>query len=121
MAFAEVGARVTTVPGASTSPSSSGVLRGVVVTTIRGRVPSRSANCSWSQASSPFVHLPSSSHQAASNCGPRSASGSRAEKICAVAPFGQTSRLRVACHSGRRSGGEQARMPLEPKTITSRA
>ena len=33
---------------------------------------------------------------------------------------GQTSRLRVASHFGRRSGGEQARMPLSPNTITSR-
>ncbi len=46
--------------------------------------------------------------------------GSCAENTCATAPLGQTSRLRVACHSGRRSGGEQARMPLSPITITSR-
>ena len=74
-----------------------------------------------SQAASPFFHLASSSHQAQSNCGPRSDSGSLAEKSCATAPFGQTSRLRLACHSGRRSGGVEGMMPDVPNTMTSRA
>ena len=74
-----------------------------------------------SQAASSLRHLPSSSHQAQSNCGPRKLSGSLAEKVCASAPFGHTSRRRLACHSGRRSGGEQARIPDGPNTITSRA
>ena len=73
-----------------------------------------------SQVSRPFFHLASSSTQAASNCGPRRLSGSCAENTCATAPFSQTSRLRVASHFGTRSGGEQARMPLSPKIITSR-
>ena len=35
--------------------------------------------------------------------------------------FGQTNLRRVACHSGRLSGGQHATTPLSPKTITSRA
>ena len=100
---------------------STGAALGVVVTQARGRSPSRSANCSMSQGSRPLRHFASSSHQAASNCGPRIASGSEAENARASAPFGQR-RLRVcAIQSGRRSGGEQARIPDSPNTITSRA
>ena len=91
---------VITVPGASSTVLSSGVHCGVVVTTARGMSPRRSANCSMSQAST-FGHFASSSHQAASNCGPRRLSGLLAEKVCATAPFGQTSRL-------------PARLPLRP-------
>jgi hypothetical protein len=65
-------------------------------------------------------HFANSSTHAASNCGPRKASGLWAENTCAVAPFGQISIFRPACHSGRRSGGEQAKIPLSPKIITSR-
>jgi len=61
------------------------------------------------------------STQAASNCGPLNASGSKAENICAKAPFGQISRRRVEIQTGRRSGGLAARIPDGPKTITSRA
>ena len=93
---------------------------GVVVTTACGLSPSRRQNCSMSQASSAFFHFASSSTQAASNCGPRSASKSCAEKACASAPLGQTSLRCPAFHCGRRSGGEQARMPLSPSIITSR-
>ena len=44
----------------------------------------------------------------------------RIHAVGAVAPFAQTSLRFVASHSGRRSGGEQARIPLSPKIITSR-
>ena len=64
--------------------------------------------------------LRSSSTHAPSNWGPRKASGSCAEKTCATAPFGHRSRPRLACHSGLRSGGEDAKIPLSPKIITSR-
>ena len=64
--------------------------RGVVVTTHCGSGPSRSANCSVSQARSGRRHLHSSSHQAASNWGPRRLSGSSAANICAIVPLGQT-------------------------------
>jgi hypothetical protein len=74
-----------------------------------------------SQAASPFVHFASSSDHAQSNCGPRRLSGSLAENTCATAPFGHTSRLRPACHSGLRSGGEEAMIPDSPNTMTSRA
>lgn len=99
---------------------STGTFRGVVVTQTCGLSPSRNANCNWSQVSCAFFHLASSSTQAASNWGPRKPSGSCAVCTVATAPFGQTSRLRPASHSGRRSSGEQARMPLSPKIITSR-
>jgi len=116
-----VGALVTTVLSRASKSFSAFTPRGVVVTQTCGLSPRRSANCSMSHASYAFFHLAISSAQAQSNWGPRRLSGSCAENICAVAPLGQTRRRRVACHSGRRSGGEQARMPLSPKTITSRA
>ena len=72
---------------------------------LRVPLPAAARTAAWSQASSAFFHLASSSTQAASNCGPRRLSGSCAENTCAIAPFGQTSRRRVASHSGRRSGG----------------
>ena len=62
---------------------------------------------------------PISSHQAASNCGPRRLSGSSEENICATAPF---------AHNSRRRAGLEAR-PLaardrqdagRPSIITSR-
>ena len=49
-----------------------------------GRSPNRRPNCSIAQVSSGRGHLQSSSHQAAENCGPRSA-GSSAEKSWARA------------------------------------
>ena len=115
------GRRVRTVEGLANSAFKTPTLRGVVVTTCLGFSPILSANCNMSQASSARFHLANSSTQAASNCGPRRLSGSCAEKTCATAPLGQTNRLRPASHSGRRSGGEQAKIPLSPNTITSRA
>jgi hypothetical protein len=93
--------RVTRVPASFTSASIKGVARGVVVISWRGLVPSLSANCSMSQVSLACRHLPSSSHQARSNCGPRRLSGSSDENICATAPEGQTSLRRVASNAGR--------------------
>ena len=77
--------------------------RGVVVMTHCGSEPSRRANCSVSQAMSGTRHLQSSSHQAASNCGPRRLSGSSAANIWAIEPLGQTSRFLDASSLGRSS------------------
>ena len=79
----------------------SGIGRGVVVTTWRGRGPSRRPNCSMSQVSCAWRHLPSSSAQAASNCGPRSESGSSAEKAWATAPDGHSRRRSDGCRAWR--------------------
>ena len=49
---------------------------GVVVTTHLGLGPSRSPNARLSQVSWGYCHEASSSHHAASNCGPLSWSGS---------------------------------------------
>ena len=56
-----------------------GLKRGVVVTTWRGRAPSRSASWRLLQVSSACFHLHSSSDHAASNWCPRSPSGSSDE------------------------------------------
>ena len=64
-------------------------------------------------------HLASSSHQAASNCGPRKLSGSSAEKAARSAPFGQSSR-RGGLHCGRSAAGATASSPDTPSIITSR-
>jgi O-acetyl-ADP-ribose deacetylase (regulator of RNase III) len=54
-----------------------------------------------SQVSWAWRHLPSSSAQAASNCGPRNESGSSAEKAWATAPFCHSRRRRLGFHCGR--------------------
>ncbi len=74
-----------------------------------------------SQGSRPRRHFASSSHQAASNCGPRIASGSEAENTRASAPFAQHSVRVPDTQSGRLSGGEHAMIPESPNTMTSRA
>ena len=66
-------------------------------------------------------NLANSSNYTVSNCGPRNESGSCAENICAVAPFGHSNIRRPAIHFGRCSGGDTARMPLSPNTMISRA
>jgi hypothetical protein len=119
-ALACVDARVTAVRG-SDSRLISAVGRGVVVTSWRGRTPSRRPNCRLSKAASGWRHFASSSHQAASNCGPRSCSGSSAENTCATAPFGHSSRRRDEVHCGRSGRGQCARIPDGPSIITSRA
>ncbi len=90
-ALSAVAARVTTVPASASSFFNSGIGRGVVVATICGAAPSLSANCSMSHVFCGCRHLATSSHQAASNCGPRRPSGSSAENICAIAPDAQIS------------------------------
>ena len=94
--------------------------RGVVVTSCRGVSPRRRPNCSMSQVSCGYFHLPSSSAQAMWNCGPRRLSGSSEENTCAIAPFGQRSRRRDTSKAGRwRRAMRQ--MPEMPSIITSRA
>jgi hypothetical protein len=105
------------VPGSASSRFSSLVGRGVVVTSCRGRSPSRSPNCSMSQAASALLHFPSSSHQAAANCGPRNRSGSEAPSTIASTPFIQCRAWPVS--TGRSSGGWTASTPDGPRTITS--
>lgn len=119
-ALSRVAARETTVPTSPISRFSSGVGRGVVVTTSRGCLPRRRPNCSMSHVSSPWRHLHSSSAQAAANCGPRRASGSSAENTIATAPFGHSSRRRVGIHCGRSLRGWIASRPETPSTMTSR-
>ena len=66
-------------------------------------------------------HLAASSHHAAPNCGPRSASGSSAENAWATAPFAHSRRRRLGDQTGlgaRRAG--RPRSPDGPSTITSR-
>jgi hypothetical protein len=92
---------------------------GVVVTTTRGSVPSRSPNISMSQASG-YRHEAISSHHAASCCGPRNLSGSSAEYVVATAPFGHVRRRFDGSYRGRSQSGEMAMMPLSPSTMTSR-
>ena len=94
--------------------------RGVVVTTHCGSEPSRSANCSLSQARSGRRHLHSSSHQAASNWGPRRLSGSSAANICAIVPLGQTSWLRETSNLRALGGGWIDSRPDRPSIITLR-
>ena len=67
---------------------------GVVVTTSRGRAPSRRPSRSMASTSAGRRQAQNSSAQAAWNCGPRRLSPSSAEKAWAVAPLGQTSRRR---------------------------
>src|SRR6185312_16083057 len=93
--------------------------RGVVVMSCFGCSPSRKPNCSMSKQASAFFHLPSSSNQAASNCGPRRLSGSSDEYICATAPLLHTSRRRLASKRGL-SCREIVTMPDGPSIITSR-
>ena len=62
----------------------------------------------------------SSSHQAASNCGPRRLSGSSAANICAMAPLGHTSWLLGASSFGRSSGGCTDSRPETPSIMTLR-
>ena len=88
-ALSAVAAHVTTVPASAISFFKNGVDRGVVVATICGCSPRRSANCSMSQVRCGWRHLATSSHHAASNCGPRRLSGSSAENTWAIAPDGQ--------------------------------
>ena len=93
----------------------SGIGRGVVVTTWRGRGPSRRPNCSMSQVSSRMAPLAELVAPGGVELRPAQAVGSSAEKAWATAPFGQTRRLRDGLQRGRSAGGEQARMPGGPR------
>src|SRR5579883_758890 len=73
-----------------------------------------------SQVSSRNCHLANSSQYAASNCGPRSWSGSVALNRLATAPLGHVRRRFDGSYSGRKSFGCTARMPDTPSTSTSR-
>ena len=83
--------RVMKVPGLSIRVRTSSMGLGVVVTTERGRRPSLSAKERLSQVSAGYSHEASSSHHAASNCGPLSWSGSWLENARAWAPLGHVS------------------------------
>jgi hypothetical protein len=117
--LSQVAERVTAVSDAASKRFRAPIGRGVVVTINRGRSPSRSACCRMASVSSGRVQKHNSSHQAASNCGPRRLSGSSAEKQNACAPFAHTRRLRLAWYAGRTCGS--ARRPDSPSIITSRA
>jgi hypothetical protein len=119
--FAVVRAWILTVLERFNNARNAGLLRGVVVIQACGLSPKRKQNWIISQASSALRHLANSSTHTASNCGPRNESGSCAENICAVAPFGHSNIRRPAIHFGRCSGGDTARMPLSPNTMISRA
>ena len=67
---------MTMTSGRVTSSLSRAIGFGVVVTTQRGSEPSLSAKARLSHVSRGYFHDASSSHHAASNCGPLSWSGS---------------------------------------------
>ena len=79
--------RVTWTPGPLVSVLTSSMDLGVVVTTERGRRPKRKANVRLSQVCAGYSQEASSSHHAASNCGPLIWSGSWLEKASANAPL----------------------------------
>ena len=98
----------------------SAVARGVVVTQACGASPRRKPNCSMSHALSARRHFASSSHQAAENCGPRSASASSAENNSATAPFGHVRRRFDGSKSGLSLAGWTLSNPETPSTMTLR-
>ena len=65
---------------------------GVVMITVRGSGPIRTASIRLSQVSRAYFQAASSSHKAVSNCGPRSSSGFSPEKVVALAPLGHVTR-----------------------------
>src|SRR5262245_7141073 len=93
---------------------------GVVVNTRLGWNPSRLPSTALSHAWVGYFHLAISSHQMRSDCGPRSESGSCAPKRWPTMPLGHVSRRFEGSYLGRNHGGEIARMPDSPSTITSR-
>ena len=92
---------------------------GVVVMTARGYRPSLSAKERLSQVCSGYSHAAISSHQAASNCGPRNWSGSCEEKARAKAPLGQVSFRLEGSYQGLFQGGQAAMMPDSPSIMTN--
>jgi len=96
-----------------------------VVTHRRGAAPSLSPIRNSASVASPSRQAQNSSAQAAANCGPLRLSGSSAEKACATAPFGNTTRRRPASYTGRPPAAGSAQRPRlitpdGPSTITSR-
>jgi hypothetical protein len=91
--FSYVDPRVTTTsrPSRANNSRMSLVGRGVVATRQRGLRPNLNPNCNMSQVSG-RAQEPSSSHTAASCCGPRNRSGSSALNVVAIAPFGHVNR-----------------------------
>ena len=94
------------------------MLRGVVVSIMRGSSPSRMVISAMSNAVCGWRHLANSSPQTPSNWWPRRASGSSADSNMAVAPLGHVSRF-----FERRNlvSGATSRKPDSPSTITARA
>ena len=111
-------ASVTTVPGARMSPVTSGVGRGVVVTTTRGCSRGGRPKRSWSKA-------PGSATRRARRATPRRAAGRGAGRpVGGVGgrdgPVGPREPPPRRVPLGRSPGGEMRRMPLSPSTTTSR-
>ena len=107
---------------ASRIRSSSGIGRGVVVTSARALGPRRSDICRLSHALSACLHLASSSAQPKSNSGPRNPSALSPENSCASLPFGQRSRPTLGSQlSFRRSRLATLTSPLTPSTMMLRA
>ena len=76
-------------------------------------VPRTSPRLASSQAAGSSAHAPSC-------CGPRSCSGFSELYVVAIAPLGHVNRRTDGFHVGRKSLGEQDRMPDSPSIITSR-
>ena len=108
------------VPASAMRSSSRRKGRGVVVRQSRGSSPSRNPMRRFDSAASGSAQAQSSSPQAQSNCGPRRLSGSKAEKRCACAPLGKTSRRRVGWKAGRSLRKPTESSPLAPPSMTSR-
>ena len=106
------------VPGLPIRVRTSSMGLGVVVTTERGRRPSLSAKERLSQVCSGYSHTDAnSSHQAASNCGPLTWSGSWLEKTSACAPVGHVSFRLDGSYVGLFHGGETLMMPDSPSIM----
>ena len=120
--FAAVGARVTTVPGASDQPPQQRRplrRRRHHRPRPRCRAAARTAAC---PRPSTFGHFASSSHQAASNCGPRKLSGLARREGLRHRPVrpDQPPRASPATPAAGRAASRRG-CPTAPNTITSRA
>src|SRR5687767_12693326 len=95
-----------------------GIGRGVVVITPRGSRPNRKPRRSWSQLSIKR-HDATSSAQKPSCCGPRKRSGSSAENVVQIAPFGHVNLRFEGSYVGLFHGGQTAKIPAGPSTTVS--
>ena len=109
---------MTCTPGLLGSERTSSTALGVVVTMDRGCRPRRRANARLSHDSLGYCHDASSSHHAASNCGPRNWSGSWLENTRAKAPLGQVSFRLEGSYVGLSQGGDMLMMPDSPSIMT---